>query len=134
VRVALDGDHVNRFGLVGVDIDCKSEVGRQVAADLMPGVAGIVASHHVPVFLHEEHAGTRRVRRDVMNAVADLRCRLGDLLRVESFVNRSPRRARVVAAKSTSGRDGDEDTVGIAGVQYDRVQAHSARARLPAWA
>jgi hypothetical protein len=42
LRVALDRDHVDRVGLVGVDVDGKAEIGGEVAAHLAPVVAGVV--------------------------------------------------------------------------------------------
>src|SRR5258708_405088 len=41
--VALDRHHVDGLRLVRVYVDRKAEVARQVAADLAPGVAGVVA-------------------------------------------------------------------------------------------
>ena len=37
-----------------MDGDRETEIGRQVAADLVPESAGIVASHDIPMFLHEQ--------------------------------------------------------------------------------
>ena len=54
VRVAGDRDDVDRLRLVGVDVDDEPEVGGQVAADLLPRLAGVVAAHDVPVLLHEQ--------------------------------------------------------------------------------
>src|SRR5439155_986368 len=48
-----DVDHVR---LVRVHIDHESKVSRQISADLLPGLAGIVAAHHIPVLLHEQRA------------------------------------------------------------------------------
>src|SRR5271165_3609674 len=67
-----------------------------------------------------------------MNAVSDLGHRLGDVRGMESLVDRLPLLAAVVSAEGTRSRDGNEDTLGVAGIQNDGVQAHSARARLPA--
>src|SRR5207342_2412831 len=71
-RVALDGHDVDGFRLVRVDVDDKAEVRGQVAADFVPVVAGIVAAHDVPVLLHEEHAGARRIHGDAVHAMANL--------------------------------------------------------------
>src|SRR5207249_386148 len=76
--VALDGDHVDGLRLVGVDVYDETEVGGQVATDLAPGVATVVAAHHVPVLLHEQDVGPRRVHGHVVDAVADLGVRVGD--------------------------------------------------------
>ena len=51
--IALDRDDVNRLRLVRVNVDHEAEIGGQIAADLAPGVAGIIAAHHVPMLLHE---------------------------------------------------------------------------------
>src|SRR5439155_4207499 len=59
--VALDRHYVNSLRLVGVHVDYKAEISWQIAADLSPIIAGIVAAHYVPVFLHEEDIGSRRV-------------------------------------------------------------------------
>ena len=75
------GHDVDGLGLVGVDVDDEAEVGRQVAADLVPVVAGVVAAHDVPVLLHEQHVGARAVHGDAVDAVADLGVGVGDVLR-----------------------------------------------------
>ena len=77
LRIALDRHDVDRFRLVRVHVDRKAEVGGQVAADLVPRLAGVVAAHDVPVLLHEQHARTRPVHRDAVNAVTDLGGRVG---------------------------------------------------------
>ena len=58
LRVALDRHDVDGFRLVRVDVDHEAEVGRQVAADLMPQLAGVVGAQDVPVLLHEQHVRT----------------------------------------------------------------------------
>ena len=108
-RVALDRHDVDGVRLVGVDVDGKAEVGRQIAADLAPGLAAVVAAHDVPVLLHEQHRGARRVHRDAVDAVADLGVRIGDVLGLQPAVDRPPGLAAVVGAKRAGGRDRDED-------------------------
>ena len=71
--VALDGNDVDGFGLVGVGVDDEAEVGGEVAGDALPGVAGIIGAHDVPVLLHEEGFRAGGVGGDVVDAVADLR-------------------------------------------------------------
>ena len=78
--VALDRHDVDRLRLVRVDVDDEAEIGRQIAADLVPVIAGVVAAHHVPVLLHEERVGPRRVHRDAVDAVADFGVRIGNVL------------------------------------------------------
>ena len=53
LAVALDGNDVNSFRFVRVDVDDEAEVGGQIAADFFPAVARVVAAHHVPMLLHE---------------------------------------------------------------------------------
>src|SRR5207237_3951028 len=54
-----------------------------------------------------------------------------DVLRVEAAVDRLPRLAGVIAAEGARGRDRDEDPLGMARVDKDRVEAHPACSRLP---
>ncbi len=129
--VALDGDDVDGLRLVGVNVDHEAEVGRQVAADFLPRVAGVVAAHHVPVLLHEEHVRARAVHGDVVNAVADLGVRVGDVLGMQSLVDGAPGLAAVVGTEGTGGRDGDVDPSGVAGIQNDGVEAQPTGAWLP---
>ena len=50
---------------------------------------------------------------------------------MQAAVDRPPRLAGVVGPERARGRDGDEDPLGMARIQQDRVQAHPAGARLP---
>jgi len=134
LAVALDRDDVDGVRLVSVDVDDEAEVGGKIAADFLPGVAGVVRAHDVPVFLHEQDARTSGIHGDVVNAVADLGVGVGDVLRVEAFVDRLPGFPAVVGAEGTSSRDGDVDTTGVFRVQDDGVKTHSASAGLPTWA
>ena len=83
------------------------------------------------MLLHEEHAGPLRMHGDVVNAVADFGIGVGDVLRVQALVDRLPGLAAVVGAERACGGNGDVDSLGIAGIENDGVQAHAARARLP---
>ncbi len=132
LRVALDGDDVDGLRLMGVNVDHEPEVCGQVAADLMPRVASVVAAHHVPVLLHEQHTRARGVHRDAVNAVADVGIRVGDILGLQSTVDRPPRLAGVVAPEHARSRAGYEDPACVVRIQKDRVQAHPTGARLPA--
>ena len=78
LRIALDRHDVDGLRLVRVDVDHETEIGGQVAADLVPRIAGIVAAHHVPMLLHEQHVGARAVHGDAVNAVADLGVGIGN--------------------------------------------------------
>ena len=50
---------------------------------------------------------------------------------LQAVVDWLPRFARIIAAECACGGDGDEDAIRVLGVEDDRVQAHSAPARLP---
>ena len=130
--VALDRDDIDGFRFMRMNINRKSEVGRQIAADLVPGFAGIVAAHDVPVLLHEQHVRARRMHGDAMDAVANFRSPGRELVKgFQPAIDRAPRLAAVVGAENARGRDGDEDSLGLARIQQDRVQTHAARTRLP---
>src|SRR2546421_6697385 len=105
--VALDRDDVNRFGFVRVHVNRKSEIARQIAAHLAPGIAGVVTPHYIPVFLHEQGVRLRRMQRDAMNAVPYLRRWIGHELRVQTAIDRLPRRAAVITPERA--RSGDRD-------------------------
>ena len=110
----------------------EAEIGGQVAADLVPGIAGVVAAHHVPVLLHEQHVRTRGVHGDVVHAVAHFGAQVGNVAGPQATVDGLPRDAAVVGAEGARGRDGDEDSPGIGGIEKDGVQTHPAGAWLPA--
>jgi hypothetical protein len=93
--------------------------------------AGVVAAHHVPVLLHEEHVGPGWVHGDAVHAVADLGVGSGIVVGVQAAVDRLPGRAAVVGAEGAGRRDGDEEALRIARVEQDGVQAHAAGAGLP---
>src|SRR5215469_94948 len=131
LTVALDGNYINRLRLVGMHIDNESEVGRQVAADLAPLFTGVVAAHHVPMLLHEQHAGSLRIHGDMMDTMPDLGRRIGNVLRMQPLVDGLPGHSAVVAAKRTGGRYGNVQPLGIARIKEDGVQAHATCARLP---
>ncbi len=129
--VALDGDDVNGLGLVGVDVDDEAEVGREIAGDFGPVVAGVVGAHDVPVFLHEEGVGGGWVHGDVVDAVADFGGGVGNVFAVEALVDGLPGEAGVVAAEGSGGGDGDDDAVGVGGVKNDGVEAEAAGTGVP---
>src|SRR5437773_1422175 len=89
--IAFDRYDVNRFRLMRMHVDRKSEIARQIAADLMPRSARVIAAHHVPVLLHEQRVRTRRMHRDPMHAVTDLGVRVRNILRVQPAIDRLPR-------------------------------------------
>ena len=131
LRVALDRHDIDGLGLVSVHVDREPEIARQIAAHLVPRVTRIVAAHHVPVLLHEQHVRARRVHRDMVHAVPDLRGGVGDVRGAESLVDRSPRLATIIGAERTCRRDRNEDPLRIRAVENDRMQAHPAGPRLP---
>jgi hypothetical protein len=83
------------------------------------------------MFLHEQDTRARRMHCDAMNAVPDLGGRVGQEVGLQSIVDRPPVFAGVVGAERAGGRDGDEDTSRLSGIQKYGMQAHAARARLP---
>src|SRR5213592_2994121 len=129
--ITLDGDDVDGLRLVRVHVDHEAEVGGQVAADLVPRVAGVVRAHHVPMLLHEQHPGPRAVQRDAVHAVADLGGRIGNVLRVQTAVDRLPGLAAVVRAERARGRDRHVHPPGVRRIEQDGVEAHPAGAGLP---
>src|SRR5260370_20165379 len=117
---------------MGVDIDWEAEVCRQVAADLTPRLAGVVGTQDVPVLLHEQNVRARRVHRNAMNAVSDFRVRVGQLVwGFQPAIHRLPCFGAVIGAEGACRRDGDKDSLGTFGMDYDRVQAHAPSAGLP---
>src|SRR2546425_13379500 len=83
------------------------------------------------MLLHEQSVRTRRMHGDAMNAVTHFCCRLGNVLRIESLVDWLPRRRAVVSSERAGCRNSCKDSLGIALIEKDRVQAHPAGARLP---
>ena len=94
LRIALDRHDVDGVRLVRMHRHRETEIAGQIAADFEPRVAGIVAAHHVPVLLHEERLGPRRMHRDAVHAVADFGLRVGDVLRMQAAVDGPPRSRR----------------------------------------
>src|SRR4030095_13615335 len=129
--VALDRHDVDSLWLMRVNVDRETEVGRQIAADLMPRLAGVIAAQDVPVLLHEQHIRTRGMHRDAMNAVADLASRIGNIKRMQAAIDRLPSLAAVIRAKRASRRNRDKDSFWVTWIENDGVQAHPAGARLP---
>src|SRR5438105_9813978 len=114
-----------------MNIDREPEVARHIPADFAPRIARVVAPHDVPVLLHEERVRPRWMHRDVMNAVAHLRVRIGNVLRMQTLVDRLPTLPAVISAECARGRDRNEDSLRIFWIEQNRMQTHSARARLP---
>ena len=83
------------------------------------------------MLLHEERVRLRRMKRDAMYAVADFCCWVWDEIRNQTFVDRFPRFSAVVGPERARGRNCDKHSLLIFRIDQDRVQTHSARARLP---
>src|ERR1700761_1118452 len=131
LRIALDGHDIDGFRLMRMDVDRKTEVGRQVSTHLAPGFAGVVTPHHIPMLLHKQRLRAAAVHGDPMHAVADLSIRIGKELRVKPAIDRLPRLSAVIAAESARGRDGDEYAIPVAGVKKNRMETHASSTRLP---
>src|SRR5665213_4068848 len=129
--IARDRNDIDRVRLMGVYGDGKSEVARQVATHLMPRVAGIVRSHHIPVFLHVKDLRTRRVHRYPVDAVTHFGFAAWNAVRSQPSIDRLPRAATVLAPKCPCSGNGDEDPSWINWIKHDRVHAHAASAWLP---
>src|SRR5512132_208342 len=71
------------------------------------------------------------MHRDVMDAVAHLCRRIGNVLRAQTLIDRFPCCAAVISAKRTRSGDGNNNALAIARIQQNRVQAHAAGAWLP---
>src|SRR5438477_3870300 len=69
-----------------------------------------------------------------MNAMTDFRGRIGNVLGTQTLVDRFPGFAAIIRPKRARRGNRDEHSVLIFWVNKNRVQTHSARARLPLWA
>ena len=58
LRVAEDRHDIDGLGLVCVNGDRETEIGRQIAAHLRPRLASVVAATNVPMLLHEDRVRT----------------------------------------------------------------------------
>ena len=130
--IALDGNDVDGFRFVRVNVNREAEVGRQIAADLAPLFAGVVGAQHVPVFLHEQHVRARWVHGNAMDTVSDFDIRVGKfVLRLQAAVHRFPGFAAVIGAEGARRRDGDVNPARIFRIEKDRMHGHAARSGLP---
>src|SRR6266566_4409968 len=96
LRVAFDRDDVNGVRLMRMNVDREAEIAWQVAADFAPGVAGVIAAHDVPMFLHEERVRTLWMHRDMMHTMTDLGLRIGNVLRMQTLIDGLPRLSAVI--------------------------------------
>jgi len=74
---------------VGVHVDHEAKVSGQVAANLLPGVASVVAAHDIHCFCMKSTFARERCMH-VVNAMADLRIRVGIVLGMKSLVDGPP--------------------------------------------
>src|SRR6478672_13687795 len=131
LRIALDRYDVNRFRLMRMNVDRKSEIAWQIAADLIPRTARVIAAHYIPMLLHEQRVWARRMHRDPMHTVTDLRVGIRDVLRVQPAIDWHPCLSAIVGAKRAGSRDCDGNSLGIIRIEKNGVQTHSACAGLP---
>ena len=130
-RVALNRDDIDRLRIVRVNGDREAEVAGQIATDLAPVVAAVVAAHDVPVLLHVERVRPARMNRDIVHAVSNVGDRIGDVIGPQALVDRLPRPAAILGPECARRGDSADDAVFIRRIDDDRVQAQSAGARRP---
>src|SRR5688500_14311632 len=97
--VTFDWHNVNGIGLVRMHVDHEAEVGGEIPADFVPGLARIIGTHDVPMLLHEQHVRTGSVHRNVVNTMTDLRSRVRNILGMQSTVDRLPGLTTVISAE-----------------------------------
>src|SRR5437588_8301604 len=83
------------------------------------------------MLLHEKRVRTRGMHGDPMNAVANLCIRIGNILRMQTLVDRLPIFSPIITTERARGRDRNEYSLAIFRIQQNRVQTHSACAWLP---
>src|ERR1700731_5260666 len=83
------------------------------------------------MLLHEQTVRARWMHRDVMHAMTDFRVWIRNVLRMQTLVDRLPTFSTVVGTKCACRGNRDEDSLRIFRVEQNRVQTHSACARLP---
>src|SRR5204863_1105189 len=113
----------------------EAKVGWQSFGDRAPGVAVVIAAQHAdvgpppartipfspaPVVLHVKPAGGILVAGDLVDALAELRERIGGKPGTGAFVRRRKRRAAVFAQIMAAGRDAEMHPISVA---QDRVHA-----------
>ena len=117
---------------MGVDLDREPEIAWQIAADLMPRPDRIVAAQDVSMFLHEQNVRMSRMHCNAMHTMPYIGVGIRQLIfRVDTLVDGTPCPPPVVGPERAGGRDGDVEALRIVPIQDDRMQAHSAGARLP---
>ena len=109
----------------------KTEIRRQVPAHLVPQIPRVVRPHHVPMLLHKQRIGPRRMHRDPVHTMPHLGRRVRNILRSQSLVDRLPTHPTIITPKRPRRRNRHINPLPIRRVQHDRMQAHSPRLRLP---
>src|SRR5215510_6352452 len=71
------------------------------------------------------------MQRDAVNAVADLRLRVRDILGHQTTVDWLPGITGIVSAKGAGSGDGNEHPASVTWIEKDRVQTQPTRAGLP---
>ena len=91
LRIALDRDHVDRLRLMGMHRNRKTEVARQIPADLVPVFAASSLRITSQCFCMNSTFGRAGVHGDIMDAVSDLRVGVGELVvGLQPVVDRPP--------------------------------------------
>src|SRR5262245_47682408 len=105
-----------------MDGEREAEVGGYAVGDVLPAIARVVGTVEPPVVLQEDPLGPRRVRGELVHALAELRVTLslGKELRPDPDVARLPAPAAVVAAVDTAGGDRHPEAPAVARVEDDR--------------
>src|SRR5215475_11260149 len=67
----------------------------------------------------------------MVDAMADFRFWIWNILRAQTLVNRLPGCPAVIGAEGARGGNGDVDPPRVAGIEKDCVQTHASGARLP---
>src|SRR5258707_6857387 len=83
------------------------------------------------MLLHVQQFRPRLGLSDVMNAMSHFRFRIGNVLRLQPFVDWLPGFSGVVAAERSGRGDCNEDAPRRFWIEQNAVQTHAARARLP---
>src|SRR5260370_5152022 len=71
------------------------------------------------------------MHRDAMNAMTHLRVRIGNILRMQTTIDRLPGLAAVIGTERARRRDRDEHSLSIFRIEQNCGETHPARARLP---
>src|ERR1043165_4416780 len=118
-----------------IDLQRETKIRRQTFADIVPGIAGVVASINAPVMLQEHARWRRRMAHDFVHALAPL----GMLLvgwherRADALVARLPILTAIVGAVDAARGNGDKHSLRICRIRKNRMKTKPAASRLPLW-